>query len=164
MKTYLVFEPAGGRTPEAAERVVFVREKFSWAALLFAPLWLLLNRLWLAFVFWCAAAALIGVGLYGLGWKSIAAETAYLLPSLIVAFESAMLKQFKLVQKGYRETDVVFAESLEAAERRFFARWKKPSARAVFSPPPAPPAATLPEAAPAANSVLGLFPQPRSGR
>lgn len=48
MKTYLVFEPANaGRTPETAERVIFVREKFYWLALLFASLWLLANRLWL---------------------------------------------------------------------------------------------------------------------
>ena len=38
MKTYLVFEPqAGNRTPEEAERVVFLREKFSWPAFAFGP-------------------------------------------------------------------------------------------------------------------------------
>ncbi len=67
MKTYLVFEPqAGSRTPEEAERVVFLLEKFSWPALLFGPLWLLWNRLWLAFAFWFAAMALIGAAVAAL--------------------------------------------------------------------------------------------------
>lgn len=168
MKTYLVFEPANaGRTPETAERVVFVREKFYWLALLFAPLWLLANRLWLGFVFWCAAEALIGAGAYWLGWKNIAVDLAFLLPSIIVAFEGAALKQFRLLRKGFREAGVVYAESLEAAERRFFERWKQPSERAVFTPPTSPTPTsmpTLPDVSPPNQSVLGLFPQPWRGR
>jgi hypothetical protein len=173
LKTYLVFEPEGARTAETAERVVFVREKFHWLALLFAPLWLLLNRLWLALVFWCAAAVLIAAVCYGFAMSAMSAvapEVAYLLPSLIVAFEGAALKRFRLRRKGYRETGVVYAESLEAAERRFFERWKQPDERAGFAPPPASPTPTptpipaLPDVSPANQSVLGLFPRPGSGR
>jgi hypothetical protein len=47
LKTYIVFEPENARAGDAGERTEFVREKFSWPALFFAPLWLLFNRLWL---------------------------------------------------------------------------------------------------------------------
>src|SRR5260221_8049135 len=67
VKTYLVFEPqAGNHTPEEAERVVFLREKFSWPAFVFGPLWLLWNRLWLGFAFWLGAEALIGAAVTAL--------------------------------------------------------------------------------------------------
>ena len=88
MKTYLVFEPSsGGRTPGTAERVVFVRDKFYWSALFFAPLWLLLNSLWLGLVFWCAAEALIFAiaKTFELGASATALGLA--IPSFIVAFE-----------------------------------------------------------------------------
>ncbi len=159
MKTYLVFEPLpGGRTPGTAERVVFVRDKFYWSALFFAPLWLLLNSLWLGFVFWCAAVALIVAGIKTLGFGMPFDALALVIPSLIVALEGVQLKQFKLLHKNFREADVVIAEDQEAAERRFFERWNKPADRAVFSPP-APPA-TLPDVPRSSNPVLGLFPEP----
>lgn len=167
MKTYLVFEPSsGGRTPGTAERVVFVRDKFYWSALFFAPLWLLLNSLWLGLVFWCAAEALIFAiaKTFELGASATALGLA--IPSFIVAFEGTQLKQFKLLHKGFREADVVIASDLEAAERRFFERWKTPAERAIFSPPPAPPspAVSLPEKPRSSNPVLGLFPEPWRSR
>ena len=160
MKTYLVFEPSsGGRTSATAERVVFLREKFYWSALFFAPIWLLLNRLWLGFIFWCAAVALILAGVKTLGLDVVSSTLVLAVPSLIVAFEGTALKTFKLLHKGFREADVVLAEDLQAAERRFFERWKTPAERAIFTPPPPPPA-SLPEAPHSSNPVLGLFPEP----
>lgn len=161
MKTYLVFEPAsGGRTPATAERVVFVRDKFYWSALFFAPIWLLVNRLWLGFIFWCAAMALIVAGIKTFGFSMPINALALVIPSLIVALEGVQLKQFKLLHKNFREADVVIAGDLAAAERRFFERWNKPAERAIFSPPPATPPVSLPEVPRSSNPVLGLFPEP----
>jgi hypothetical protein len=167
VKTYLVFEPSpGGRTPGTAERIVFVRDKFYWSALFFAPLWLLLNRLWLGFVFWCAAEALILTGVKMLELGPVGSALALVVPSLIVAWEGTQLKTFKLLHKNFREVDVVIAADLAAAERRFFERWNKPAERAIFSSPPAPPStpATLPEKPRSSNPVLGLFPEPWRSR
>jgi len=159
LKTFLVFEPqAGSRTPQEAERVVFLREKFSWPALFFGPLWLIWHRLWLALVFWLAAEALIGVAARALHLRP-SAILALIAPSLIIAFEATLLRQYRLIADGYREAGVVIADDIESAERRFFDRWLKPEK------PKSPPPATLPPLAqPAPNQVIGFFPDPGSIR
>ena len=47
MTVYMVFEPprAGGDPVTRAERIVFVRDRFSWGAFLLGPIWLLWRRL-----------------------------------------------------------------------------------------------------------------------
>ena len=154
MKTYLVFEPqAGSRTPEEAERVVFLLEKFSWPALLFGPLWLLWNRLWLAFAFWFAAMALLGAAVAALKLGSFVTYLALAVPSLILAFEATLLRQRKLVASGFRDAGVVLAEDIEGAERRFFDRWLL---REKAKPPP--PSSLPPLPQPAPSPVIGFFP------
>lgn len=153
LKTFIVFEPENARAGDAGERTEFVREKFSWAALFFAPLWLLFNRLWLAFVLFCAAELLIACALYFLGFTGFAGAAALLLPPLIVAFEGAQLQRFRLLQKGYREADVVTADDLEMAERRYFERRKLPA-----RDPMSPPLASFADKPRAPQSIIGLFP------
>jgi uncharacterized protein DUF2628 len=155
LKTYLVFEPEGAGLREAAERTEFVREKFSWPAFFFTPLWLLYKRLWLAFVIYCAAETLIGVSVRLVALDPVASVAAMLLPSLIVAFEAAQLQRFRLQRKGYREADVMIAEGLEIAERRYFERRKNRASRSDASSSPS---AIMPISRPA-NSVIGLFPE-----
>ena len=154
MKTYLVLEPqADGRTPEEAERVVFLLEKFSWPALIFGPLWLLWNRLWLGFAFWLAAVGLIATATAALHLATFAATLALAVPSLILAFEATLLRQHKLVASGFREAGVVLAEDIESAERRFFDRWLlREKAK------PLPPSSLPPLPQPAASPVIGFFP------
>jgi hypothetical protein len=153
LKTYIVFEPENARAGDAGEGTRFVREKFSWAALFFAPLWLLVNRLWLAVILFCAAELLIACAVYFLGLTGLAGAAALILPLLIVAFESAQLQRFRLLQKGYREVDVVTADDLEMAERRYFERRKLP-AQGPMSPPPS----SFADKPRAPQSVIGLFP------
>lgn len=154
MRTYLVFEPEAPAQDTSA-RVAFVREKFSWPALFFAPLWLLANRLWLAFVIFCAVEILIACALYYFGLRGPAAAAALLLPPLVIAFEAAQLKSFRLLRHGYREADTVFADDLESAERRYFERRKITPVRHDVSPPASP---SFPEARPS-RPVIGLFPE-----
>ena len=48
MRTYTIHErpdPAADRV-DRAEGLVFIKDGFSWAAALFAPLWLIVHRLW----------------------------------------------------------------------------------------------------------------------
>jgi hypothetical protein len=154
LKTYIVYEPEDARAQGSGERTEFVRENFSWTALFFTPLWLLWNRLWIAFVVFCAVEVLLASGIYLSNLNNPFTDALLLLPSLIVAFEGAQLKRFRLLQNGYRETDTVLAADLESAERRYFERRKIAPAR---KKPAAP--ASLSGISGLARSVIGLFPE-----
>jgi len=154
VKTYLVFEPqAGLRTPAEAERVVFLREKVSWPAFFFGPLWLVWHRLWLGLALWVAAVLLIAVAVITLRLGYVVESLAMTAPTLLVAFEATDLRRRKLLARGFREADVVLAEDIESAERRFFDRWLAPQ------PPKPPSPASLPPLA-APGRVIGSFPDP----
>jgi hypothetical protein len=161
---FLVFEPKDGlgnaRTLEGAERVVFLCEKFSWPALFFGPFWLGWHRLWLAIVLWIVAFFALAVLTMSLGYPGSVIFTAFVVPSLIAAFEATALRRRKLLRRGLRDAGVVIAEDIEIAERRFFADWARraetaPAERAA-PPGSAPPLEPSP--------VLGLFPQPGANR
>ncbi len=170
MATFLVFEPAdGARTQENAERVVFLRERFSPFAFVFTPFWLLRHRLWLGFLVWLVLfVAITAIGnLLGFGPHS--ALAAIYAPAFLFGLEGVNLRARKLLRKGYRDAGVVIAEDLETAEQRFFQSWKNaPAAEAPvkndypYAPNTAPPA--TPESRLAALSgeqnVIGLFPTP----
>ena len=162
MKTYLVFEPPGGaRTLEAADRVVLLREKFSWPALFFAPVWLLWSRLWLGFVGWLVLTVAIAAGVTVLGLKEYAGFAAAI-PSLIVGFEATTLKRRKLLRCGFRETSVIVADDRDSAECRFFAAWIAAAGKEKEQTPSR--AAGLPPASPPPSGVIGLFPEPGGTR
>ena len=159
MKTYLVFEPTGGsRNAETADQVIFLREKFSWMALLFAPLWLLWHRLWLSFVGWLVAVTLIAGIAYLLDLDPMVTAITLELPSLVVAFEGTELRRRKLLWDGYRDAGVAVGDDLEDAERRFFENW---AAQREVRPENA---LTMPVLATPGRSVIGLFPEPGGGR
>lgn len=167
MATFLVFEPADQvRTQAAAERVVFLREKFSVWAFLLTPFWLLRYRLWLAFLVWLVV--FIAISLIGgwLGFGPLAGIAASFFPSLFFGMEAANLRGRKLIRKGYRDAGVVIAEDIETAERRFFERWQHAEpvrSDAPYAPAAAPPAfpeTKLAVAAASEQNVIGLFPTP----
>ena len=121
MATYLVFEPAdGARTQANAERVVFLREKFSVFAFILTPFWLLRYRLWLAFLVWLVAFGVITISGNLLGFGPYTSLAASFFPSLFFGLEAANLRARKLLRKGYRDAGAVIAEDLETAEVRFF--------------------------------------------
>jgi hypothetical protein len=163
VKTYLVFEPPGGaRTLEAAERVVFLREKFSWPALFFTPFWLLWSRLWLGFLGWVVLTVAIMFAMRALGLKEYAGFVAAAIPSLIAGFEATALKRRKLLRRGFREVAVMVADDRDSAERRFFAAWV--AAADKEKERKAPPPANMPPAALPPSGVIGLFPEPGGAR
>jgi hypothetical protein len=161
---FLVFEPKDGlgNAPALAdaERVVFLREKFSWPALFLGPFWLAWRRLWLALALWLLAFFALGVAMVLLKLDNSMMSAAYFVPSLIAAFEATALRRRKLLSKGMREAGVVIAQDIEIAERRFFADWAKRAATAPAERPAA--AGSVLPLAP--SPVLGLFPQPGANR
>ena len=153
----MVFEPPPrGDDPLAhAERFAFVRDRFGWAAFLFAPLWMLWHRLWLALLVYIVVMVGVAVGLRALGASAEARAFALLLIALLVGFEAASIRRRKLMRRGWRELGTVIGDDRESAERRFFDAYvaAQPHRRA-------PAAAPAPfRASPAASDVIGLFPE-----
>lgn len=170
MAVWTVFEPDAAKdgnwsVPRWAERLVFVREKFSWTSLILAPLVLLRHRLWLAFVVYLVAQALIGGALAVLELDPAAGVLGFL-PNLLVALSLPDLRRRKLAWRGYDELGAVVAPDLDAAERRFLSGWLASAPFGGFAGSEAArPALRVAPSAPAtpaaANPVLGLFPEAR---
>jgi hypothetical protein len=169
MATYLVFEPAdGARTQANAERVVFLRERFSVFAFVFTPFWLLRHRLWLGFLLWLTLFIAITVLGSLLGFGAFSALAALYVPSFIFGLEGVNFRARKLLRNGYREAGVVIAEDLETAELRFFETWKAAAPGASvksddpYRPETAPPAYPDTKLALASTeqNVIGMFPTP----
>jgi hypothetical protein len=105
------------------ERFVFVPERFSLLAMLFALPWLLVHRLWLAslgFVAIVVALNLIGAAL-GLNQQALGFFSLAL--SVIVGFEAHNLRRLSLERSGYSLAGVVSAPNRQEAEHKFFSEW-----------------------------------------
>jgi Protein of unknown function (DUF2628) len=165
MAVYTVHEPPAraGTAPEP-ERFVFVRDGFSFAALLFGPLWMLRHRMWLVLLGYAVVVAGLGFVLH-LRAPAAVASIVWTLFALLLGFEAGTLRRFTLGRRGFQPMGVVVGDDLELAERRFFDAWiRKDSPTKDSSSAAGPvgaPALTPPLRLPHATSdVLGLFPEP----
>ena len=165
MPTYTVHAPPAGQgeTRSAPERFVFVRDGFHFWAFVLTPLWLLLHRLWLAFVIYVIGCGLIALGLLVLRAPASAQVLAGFLIALFIGFEAPSIWRWTLARRGWTTLGFVVGEDAEIAEQRFFSEWTK---RAASSPPPAStanePAYSTPvrRGPPSPSDVIGLFPEP----
>lgn len=158
----------GGAAVDPAE-FVFVKDGFSWPALLIPPVWLIWHRLWLTLLFWVVAAVVLSIlsGLAG----SDASTVVMILFAFWFALEANGLRRWTLERRNYALVGVVEGRRSEDAERRFFAE----AAHGDVSPGPA---SSVPPSAPSAPSsasftpssavsapprrdgIVGLFPAP----
>jgi hypothetical protein len=166
MTVYMVFEPprAGGDPLRRAERMRFVRDRFTWSAFLFAPLWMLRHRLWLAFIGYVVAAGVVPPALWLAGARAGSLTLALLMIHLLVGIEGATLRRRSLARRGWRDLGIVIGDDLEAAERRFFDAYAARAGARGEPVAPAPPAAPPPLRPGPAGDVVGLFPQPGASR
>jgi hypothetical protein len=169
MPTYTVHQPPArkGETTSAPERFVFVRDGFHFWAFVLAPLWLLRYRLWLVFAIYLVVSILLGIGLRLTGAGSTVQFLAGLLVALMIGFEAATFRRWKLTRRGWKMLGFVVGEDAETAERRFFAEWSQAANERAIAPPAAPePPSAMPgwRAPPPPSDVIGLFPEPGSGR
>jgi hypothetical protein len=165
MTVYMVFEPprASGDPVRRAERIRFVRDRFTWSAFLFAPLWMLRHRLWLASVGYVVLVAGVTPAVWLVGGREGALMLALVMIHLLVGIEAATFRRWSLAWRGWRDRGIVIGDDREAAERRFFDRYvvaettrEMELALAAARGPPSPlspPPASAPD-------VVGLFPQP----
>jgi Protein of unknown function (DUF2628) len=134
----------------------FVPEGFSWGAFVFAPLWLVWHRLWLAALLWCAAMGILFALPFGLSF--FAKEFAAFLIALLCGLEGRQWVRHKLMRQGKPVTDIVSGDTRDDAEIHFFHRWQD----SVASPPIVPPLPLRPAHAAATETPFGLFPEPES--
>jgi len=137
----------------SAANARFIREGFSWAALIFGPLWLLAHRLWLAFLIYSLAITLTAALAHALHLTNGAAMLLSELVSVYLALEGHRFWQYRLENHGWPMVDIVTAANLEAAERIFYSRWpqQQPPAQAALVP--------VQPVKYSGTDILGLFPQ-----
>jgi hypothetical protein len=175
MSIYTVYEPPlkAHESAPNPERFVFVRDGFSFWAFLLAPWWMLRHRLWLALTGYVILAIALSVALRFAGASTTVTLIAGALFSLLVGFEAATLRRFKLSRRGWKNVGIVVGDDLESAERRFFdawvnkswvnKSWADPSA-ADGAPRASSPAMGVSMARRPSSEVIGLFPQPGAPR
>ena len=175
MSIYTVYEPPlkAHESAPNPERFVFVRDGFSFWAFLLAPWWMLRHRLWLALTGYVILAIALSVALRFAGASTTVTLIAGALFSLLVGFEAATLRRFKLSRRGWTNVGIVVGDDLESAERRFFdawvnkswvnKSWADPSA-ADGAPRQSSPAMGVAMARRPSSEVIGLFPQPGAPR
>lgn len=120
---YTVHEPPNPPADrlDRAEQLVFVKDGFDWAAAVAAPIWLLANRLWLAFAGYVAAMAIL-IGILMVAppeWIALAIAVVH----IIVGFEADQLKRQRLEASGHTLLGSVIGRSEGECERRFIEKW-----------------------------------------
>lgn len=161
MKVFTVYAPPeGGRSPsDEAERMVFVKDGFSWPALFVAPLWLIWHRLWLVLVGWLAIVFALTAVFGRLTWAEPYATPAAIVFALWFAVEANALRRWTLERRGWRFAGIATGRSRIECEQRFFARWLE----TVALPRTGARRPAAPQAAPRRSGeepVIGLFPKP----
>ena len=163
MAVYTVHAPApeGDQVSAQADRFVFVRDGFSFPALLFGAVWMLLHRMWLALLGYIVITVALAVLLQRFGSAGVAAAV-WIFLALLIGFEAPTLRRFTLGRRGYRTVGLVVGDDRELAERRFFDAWvrqKEATGSGPFDAWVHKGGPTAPSSAPGGD-VLGLFPEP----
>ena len=148
----------------AADRIVLVRDGFHFWAFATTLIWLVWHRLWWALLGYAVLSVGIAFGLAALGVSGGARMAVIFVVSLLVGFEAASLWRWTLSRGKWRQLDVIVADDLESAERRFFDRFAAP--RREFDDRGS--YATRDYAGPQRPStprdIIGSFPQPGAPR
>ena len=133
MASFTVHTPAlaAGEEP-SPEKLVFLRDGFSWSALFFGPLWLAWNRAWLAAAICFVLMLVIGVGGAKLGLSAEALSLISTALSVALGFEGTRLIAWTLARRGYREAAVVCGDNQEEAEEVYFHNARNASAPAPY--------------------------------
>lgn len=125
MQTFTVHEPPNPPADrvDRAESLAFVRDGFSWAAALFAPIWLLVHRLWWALAGYVAIAGGLELLKYATRLDQRWIALALFALNLLVGLEADTLRRWALDRRGWRVLGSVTGRSGAECERRFYELW-----------------------------------------
>lgn len=115
--------------------IAFVKDGFSWWAMLFPLFWSLFNRMWLVSLGYLALVVILTVIAEAFG-----ASTGGILSIVATAFfalEAGHLRSWSLQRKNWQVVGVVAAGNLQEAEIRFFDQLAdtEASTKTTTSPP-----------------------------
>lgn len=116
MLTYTVHKQNKADSDSVA---IYVPEKFSWKACLFAPLWILYHKLWGTFVTYILFVFIIQelVSLEVL--DSFSATIMYFGFAILFGFSAHDLFRESLKSQGYKLVDIIIASSEDEAELKY---------------------------------------------
>jgi hypothetical protein len=116
-KIFTVYEK-----PEAAEpadRMLLLRDGFSYWAFVFGIFWLLMHRMWRVAALFFAAQVAIAFAGEVLGFSPTSLGLLQLWLQVMLGFHAFELQGATLARRGYRLGGVLVAESEMHAERRY---------------------------------------------
>ena len=124
MVIFTVHEPPNGPANrlDSAERLVFVKDGFSWLAAAVPPLWLLWKRMWLEFAIYAGATGLLVWLLTTAGATNIS-NAILIIVQIVFGFEAGALYGAALERRGWRLVGTVTGRNREDCERRFLEVW-----------------------------------------
>lgn len=155
MRLYSVHSPAGDPTPED---YAFVKDGFSWPALIVPPLFIIWHRLWLSLV-WYAVFVLVVAWTGRLAGDGVAVAVA-VLGSVLFALEGNNIRRMSLEQRGWQEVGASFGSNLDEAEARFFGLSQSTTTAQPKDVSVGRESAASPARQPADEPIIGLFPEP----
>lgn len=125
MKSYTVHQPPSppAEKIDRAEALVFVKDGFSVLAFVIAPLWMLMNRMWLALFGYVVLFAALRLLLLAFGAPDQVANAVFLGLNLLVAFEADSLRRWSLERRGFNLIGTVTGDTYDICQRRFFESW-----------------------------------------
>ena len=117
-KIYNVLEKP--EAPEPTDRVVLLKEGFTFWAFIFGPIWLLAKRQWVLFFGFiaCAIGVRLLAGLFDLPVLTVAVVALFL--HIMLGYHANDLRAWRLKRTGYRFAGVLAAESPMHAQRRYY--------------------------------------------
>lgn len=139
MLTFTVHEPPHPPADrmERAESLIFVKDGFSWLAALFAPIWLIVHRLWWPLLGYAVLSGLLELVRWGTRVDSDWVTLAGIGLHVLIGFEADTLRRWSLDRKGWKVLGSVSGRSAAECERRFYEQWlpEQPAVAQASSPP-----------------------------
>lgn len=157
---YTVHEPPNPPADPIAraERLVFIKDGFSWPALLLGPFWLLINGMWAALLIYLLVAFAIGTVLELLDFAPFWASLTGIALNLILALEADSIRRWTLERRGWRNVGTVVGPSAHECERRFFEKWLSTEPGLHSSAPISARSATAPPTVTGPSATAGFVP------